>query len=460
MNHLLRRISCSVTLLLVGLACFASLSHAQEAVRGEILHFTGDPQKQADAYQHWTDGLLVIKEGTIVAVGDAQTLLKQYPKINVTHYPDSLIMPGFIDTHVHYSQVEIIAAFGEQLLEWLNQYTFPAESQYKDINHARQRARFFLSELLRNGTTTALVFGTVHKSSIDAFFSEAQRLNMRMIAGKVLMDRNAREDLLDTPQTAYDDSKDLIQRWHNKGRLLYAITPRFAPTSSPEQLAMAGKLAEEYPDVFIHTHLSENVKEVALVKELFPDRNGYLDVYDQAKLVRKRAIFAHGVQLRDDEFTTLATRGAAISFCPTSNLFLGSGLFKLHQAEQAGVRVGIGSDVGAGTSLSTFRSLNEAYKVLQLQGKKLTPFKAFYLATLGGARSLYLDDKIGNFEHGKEADFVVLNLKATPVIEYRLQQTRTLFDKLFALMMMADDRVVKATYIAGKLTAPFEGAHE
>ncbi len=430
---------------------------APTAVRGEILHFIGDPDKRAENYQYWNDGLLVVDKGKILDLGDAENLLNKYPNIHITQYPDSLIMPGFIDTHVHYPQVEMIAAFGEQLLEWLNRYTFPTESKYSDMEYARCGARFFLSELLRNGTTTALVFGTVHKTSVDAFFEQAEALNMRMIAGKVLMDRNARKDLLDTPKSAYADSKELIMRWHKKGRLLYAITPRFAFTSSAEQLAMAGKLAQEYNDVFIHTHLSENIDEVALVKSLFPARKGYLDVYHHAGLVRERSVFAHGVQLTDKEFKTLAEADAAISFCPTSNLFLGSGLFNLPKAEQYGVHVGIGSDVGAGTSLSTFRSLNEAYKIMQLQKKKLSPFKAFYLATLGGARSLHLDNFIGNFEKDKEADFIVIDLKATPLIDYRLRNSSTLFDRLFALMMLADDRAIKATYIAGKLTRPFEG---
>jgi len=443
-------------LLLVSIFFSIGLQAEPNAIRSEILHFLADPDQSDNAYQHWADGLLVLDEGRVVDVGDADTLLKKYNDIKVTNYPNSLIVPGFIDTHVHYPQVEMIAAYGEQLLEWLNTYTFPTESRYADYEHSKQSARFFLSELLRNGTTTALVFGTVHKVSVDAFFEQAQALNMRMIAGKVLMDRNAREDLQDTPQSAYDDSKALIKRWHNKGRLSYAITPRFAPTSTEEQLMKAGELAAQYEDVFIHTHLSENVDEVALVKKLFPKREGYLDVYDHAGLVRKRAVFAHGVQLTDKEFERLGQADAAISFCPTSNLYLGSGLFNLNKAESYGVRVGIGSDVGAGTSLSTFRSLNEAYKIMQLQKKKLSPFKAFYLATLGGARSLHLDDKIGNFEKNKEADFVVLDLRATPLIDYRLRNASSLFERLFALMMLADDRAVKATYIAGKRIDPFE----
>jgi guanine deaminase len=423
-----------------------------KAYRAAILHSIADPAVVGveQSYEYFEDGLLVIDNGQVAKVGHAADLLPTLKGVEITEYRDALITPGFIDTHIHYPQTGMIASYGEQLLDWLNTYTFPTEQQFADKAHASDVAGIFLKELLRNGTTTALVFGTVHKQSVDAFFEAAEALNLRMIAGKVLMDRNAPDYLTDTPESGYADSKELIERWHGKGRLHYAVTPRFAPTSTPEQLTLAGKLQGEYPDLYMHTHLSENLKEIEWVKALFPERKGYLDVYDHYKLIGARSVFAHGVHLCDDECKRLAETGSAVAFCPTSNLFLGSGLFDLNKLEQHGVRVGLGTDVGAGTSFSQLQSLNEAYKVMQLQGKKLDPFKSLYLATLGGANALYLDDKIGNFESGKDADFVVLDYNATPLISYRMQQAKTLDEKLFALTMLGDDRAIKETFAAGQ----------
>ena len=423
-----------------------------KAYRAAILHSIADPAVVGveQSYEYFEDGLLVIDNGQVAKVGHAADLLPTLKGVEITEYRDALITPGFIDTHIHYPQTGMIASYGEQLLDWLNTYTFPTEQQFADKAHAAEVAGIFLKELLRNGTTTALVFGSVHKQSVDAFFEAAEALNLRMIAGKVLMDRNAPDYLTDTPESGYADSKELIERWHGKGRLHYAVTPRFAPTSTPEQLTLAGKLLGEYPDLYMHTHLSENRKEIEWVKALFPERKGYLDVYDHYKLIGARSVFAHGVHLCDDECKRLAETGSAVAFCPTSNLFLGSGLFDLNKLEQHGVRVGLGTDVGAGTSFSQLQSLNEAYKVMQLQGKKLDPFKSLYLATLGGANALYLDDKIGNFESGKDADFVVLDYNATPLISYRMQQAKTLDEKLFALTMLGDDRAVKETFAAGR----------
>ncbi len=422
-----------------------------KAYRAAILHNIADPAVVGveQSYEYFEDGLLVIENGQVAKVGHAADLLPSLKGVEIIEYRDALITPGFIDTHIHYPQTGMIASYGEQLLDWLNTYTFPTEQQFADKAHAADVAGIFLKELLRNGTTTALVFGTVHKQSVDAIFEAAEQLNLRMIAGKVLMDRNAPDYLTDTPESGYADSKELIERWHGKGRLHYAVTPRFAPTSTPEQLTLAGKLLGEYPDLYMHTHLSENRKEIEWVKALFPERKGYLDVYDHYKLIGPRAVFAHGVHLCDDECQRLAETGSAVAFCPTSNLFLGSGLFDLNKLEQHGVRVGLGTDVGAGTSFSQLQSLNEAYKVMQLQGKKLDPFKSLYLATLGGANALYLDDKLGNFESGKDADFVVLDYNATPLISYRMQQAKTLEEKLFALTMLGDDRAIKETFAAG-----------
>ncbi|MEM6426703.1 MAG: guanine deaminase, partial [Cyanobacteria bacterium P01_D01_bin.128] len=337
----------------------------------------------------------------------------------------------------------------------------PTERKFQDKDYAREIADVFLDELLRNGTTTALVFAAVYPQSAEAFFEAAQARNMRMISGKVLMDRNAPDYLCDTAESAYQDSKTLIEKWHNKGRLRYAVTPRFAATSTAEQLSVAGRLLREYPDVYLHTHLSENVDEVALVKTLFPNCEGYLDVYDRAGLVTNRSVFAHGVQLTDAEFVRLSEAEAAIAFCPTSNLFLGSGLFKVEQAKspKAPIKVGLGTDIGAGTSFSVLQTANEAYKVAQLRNQKLSPFKALFLATLGGARALALDTVLGNFDLGKEADFVVLNPQATPLLARRnpaptAQTLESLADLAFSLIMMGDDRAVTATHIMGERATP------
>lgn len=422
-----------------------------KAYRAAILHSLADPAVVGieQSYQYFEDGILLIENGKVAQIGAAAELLSKLTGIEVQHYRDALITPGFIDTHIHYPQTGMIASYGEQLLDWLNTYTFPTEKQFEDKAHASDVAAIFLKELLRNGTTTALVFGSVHPQSVDAFFEQADKLNLRMIAGKVLMDRNAPDYLTDTAESGYAESKALIERWHGKGRLHYAVTPRFAPTSTPEQLELAGKLLQEYPNLYMHTHLSENRKEIEWVKELFPERKGYLDVYDHHKLIGPRAVFAHGVHLCDDECKRLAETGSAVAFCPTSNLFLGSGLFDLNKLEEHGVRVGLGTDVGAGTSFSQLQSLNEAYKIMQLQGKKLDPFKSLYLATLGGANALYLDDQLGNFLPGKDADFLVLDYNATPLISYRMQQARSLEERLFALTMLGDDRAVKETFAAG-----------
>jgi guanine deaminase len=426
-------------------------SHVK-AYRAAILHSIADPALVGDAqsYEYFEDGVLVVDNGQVAKIGHAKDLLPTLKGVDVTEYRDALITPGFIDTHIHYPQTGMIAAYGEQLLDWLNTYTFPTEKQFADPAHAADVANIFLKELLRNGTTTALVFASVHKQSVDAFFEASQALNLRMIAGKVMMDRNAPDYLTDTAQSSYDDSKELIERWHGKARLHYAVTPRFAPTSTPEQLTAAGKLLAEYDGLYMHTHLSENVDEIAWVKSLFPEQKGYLDVYDHFQLLSERSMFAHGVHLCDEECQRLAETGSAVSHCPTSNLFLGSGLFNLKQAEQFGVNVGLGTDVGAGTSFSMLQTLNEAYKVQQLQRNKLSPFKSLYLATLGGAQALRLDDKIGSFATGNDADFIVLDYHATPLLSYRLQQARNLEETLFVLMTIGDDRAVKETFAAGQ----------
>ncbi|CUB02255.1 guanine deaminase [Marinomonas fungiae] len=424
-----------------------------KAWRSAILHCIANPNEVGNdkAFEYFQDGLLVVKDGLISALGDAASLLASLDaEIEVEHHPDALIIPGFIDTHIHYPQSDMIASYGVQLLDWLNTYTFPEESKFADKDYASDVAERFLTELLRNGTTTALVFGTVHKQSVEAFFEAAEQRDLRMICGKVMMDRHAPEYLTDTPESSYQDSKALIETWHEKGRLHYAVTPRFAPTSTPEQLNQAGKLLSEFDNLYLHTHLSENVNECEWVQQLFPEAKNYLDVYDQHQLLSERSVFAHGIHLCDQEYQRLSDTGSAIAFCPTSNLFLGSGLFNLQKAEFHKVNVGMGTDVGGGTSFSMFSTLNEAYKVIQMQGQNLDPIKAFYLATLGGAKALRLEDKIGNLAVGSEADFVILDKTATPLLKTRLERSSTIQDTLFALMILADDRAIKSTFAMGQ----------
>ncbi len=424
-----------------------------QVFRATLLHCRHDPGEGDDpsAWEHLDDGLLVVRQGRIEALGPAPALLERLPAGTVVHdRRGRLIVPGFIDTHVHYPQLDMIAAYGEQLLEWLNRYAFPTERRFADPVHAGEVAEFFLDELLRNGTTTALVFGTVHPASVDALFEAAQERQLRLVAGKVLMDRNCPEWLRDDPDTAYRDSRALIERWHGQGRLGYAITPRFAPTSSDAQLSQAGRLAAECPDVYVHTHMAENREEVAWVAKLFPWSQGYLDVYDRFGLVRERSVYAHCIHLSETERQRMAAVGAAMAFCPGSNLFLGSGLFDLASACGHGIRVGMGTDVGAGASFSLLRTLQEGYKVAQLQGQRLSPYRALYLATLGGARALYLDDRIGNFAPGKEADFVVLDWGSTPLLDRRCAKAADFTEKLFALLTLGDDRAVAETYVMGQ----------
>ena len=430
------------------------MTTAKKAYRAAIVHSIADPAEVVieASYEYFEDGLMVVENGKIVAVGHAKDLLNTLGSdVEVATYKDALITAGFIDTHIHLPQTGMVGSYGEQLLDWLNTYVFPVERQFSDPAHAAEVSDIFIQELLRNGTTTALVFGSRHKESVEAFFTAAEKLNLRMIAGKVMMDRNAPDYLVDTAESSYVDSKALIERWHGKGRLHYAVTPRFAPTSTPEQLALAGQLLTEYPDLYMQTHISENLKEVEWVKALFPERKHYLDVYDHFKLLGERSVFAHGVHLCDEECERLAETGSAIAFCPTSNFFLGSGLFNLPMAEKHKVNVGLGTDVGGGTSFSLLQTLNEAYKVMQLQGAKLSPFKSLYLATLGGARALRLEDKIGNLHAGTEADFVVLDFNATPLLSYRMKQATSIEEQLFVLMTLGDDRTVSETYSAGVL---------
>lgn len=421
------------------------------AVRGNFLHFLDDPDSQENAWNYIEDGLLLIKQGRIhELLKYVDWSNKKENDITVVDYSGKLIMPGFIDTHTHYPQTEMIASYGAQLLEWLEKYTFPTEAKFSDQRFADSIAGFFCDELLRNGTTSSGVYATIHPQSVDAIFDAAEQRNMRLISGKVMMDRNAPEFICDTADSSYRQSVELIKRWHKKGRALYGVTPRFAPTSSEAQLEVAGQLLKEFPGLYLQTHVAENPAEVAWVKKLFPARRSYLDVYDHYGLLGQRSVYAHCIYLDEDDRQRMSESGAAIAFCPTSNLFLGSGLFDLDEAEKNSIRVGIASDVGGGTSFSMLQTLNEAYKVCQMAGQTLSPLKAFYLATLGGAKSMYLDDLLGSFETGKEADFVVLDLQATALMQRRMAQSDSIVDSLFALMMLGDDRCVHATHVMGR----------
>lgn len=425
-----------------------------QAIRGSFFDITAvveTPLQLPEYARYIEDGLLLLDGGDIVSLQSwdaGRHLLADLS--SVVDYRGKLIVPGFVDTHIHYPQTEMIAAYGEQLLEWLQQYTFPVESQYHCPQHSARMSAFFLHQLLSNGTTTALVFGTVHPESVDALFSAADGLGMRLIAGKVMMDRNAPDYLTETPEQSYQQTRELIERWHNHGRLSYALTPRFAPTSSPELLGKVQQLKEEYPDTWLHTHLSENPQEIEWVKSLFPDHNGYLDVYHQYQLTGRRSVFAHCIHLDEEEWDCLHETGSAVAFCPTSNLFLGSGLFNLKTCWEKGVKMGMGTDVGAGTTFSMLQTLGEAYKVGQLQRYRLAACEAFYHATLGGARALDLDSRIGSFTAGKEADFVVLDPAVSALQQMRFANSKDIWEKLFVLMTLGDDRNIAATWVNGQ----------
>jgi guanine deaminase len=421
-----------------------------QAYRASLLHFTADPAFEERAYAWHEDGLLIVNDGRIQAAGDYTHLKSSLPDgIKVHDYRGKLIVPGFIDTHVHYPQTDIIASPAPGLLPWLETYTFPTERKFADPEHAAEVASFFLDELLRCGTTTAMVYCTVHPSSVEAFFTESEKRNLRMVAGKIMMDRNCPEFLRDTAESGARESEDLIKRWHKRGRQLYAITPRFAPTSTAAQLQLAGELASAYPDTYLQTHVAENTDEVAWVKSLFPNARSYLDVYDRYDMMRPRAMYAHCIWLDDGDRMRMAETQSAVALCPTSNLFLGSGLFDFTRADAAQVPLSLATDIGGGTSLSMLQTMNETYKVARMGGTYLPALRMFYLATLGGARGMQLEGTIGNFTPGTEADFIVLDPQATPLLARRTKRSDTLEELLFALALLGDDRAVAATYVAG-----------
>ena len=424
---------------------------AAELIRGTLVSFSAAPaQRGADAVQHIEDGVLALNRGRIEFAASAADFVAQGGNLDACEdLRPAVILPGFIDAHVHFPQVDIIASFGTQLMDWLERYAFPAEAAFADADFAAARAERFLELSFAHGTTSALVFTTGHEVATEALFRAAESRGARLIAGQVLADRNVPPALLDDAD-AIATSARLIERWHGVGRLGYAVTPRFAITSSAAQLSAAGTLLERYPGVLLHTHLSENAAEIERLRTLFPAALDYVDVYERHGLVGERSVFAHGVHLCERERRRLAERGAAVVFCPSSNLFLGSGLCDLAALQGAGVRLAVGSDVGAGTSLSMLKTLADGYRVCQLKGQSWHPLDAFHAITLGNAIALGVDDRIGRLAPGFEADVVVLEPSANPALARRLAQADTLAERLFAYMMLGDERDVERTYVAGQ----------
>lgn len=423
--------------------------------RGEIFSFINSPLAGSDAYFYYPDGVLVISDGKIIETAPYDGITGRYPGTDIVDYSGKLLMPGFIDTHIHYAQSGIIGMYGKQLLEWLTEYTYPAERAFSSSEYAKQVARKFIKELLRNGTTTCMAYATVHPVSVSALFAAATEYNMRLITGKVLMDRNAPEELIVPWKQAEEETIQLIEEWHNKGRNQYAITPRFAISCSTEQLLSAGDLHRLYPDTYIQTHLSENKYEIAQTLSLFPGYRNYLDVYDQTGILTDRTVFGHCIHLSDQECGRLAKTGSIIAHCPTSNFFLGSGLYDMQRMNRAEIQTTLATDVGAGTSFSMFCTLGEAYKVQQLNGYSMSVFESFYRSTLGSARALGMADKIGSFAKGNEADFIVVDWAATTAQTLRknfLQQKGkwNLENKLFGLQTLGDDRNIAAVYLMGQ----------
>lgn len=425
---------------------------SDHVLRGRVLTFFERPESLEDtaSYTFFEDGAVVMEAGAISWRGAFTNLPEAYRSFDVTDHRPGLIMPGFIDTHAHYAQMGVIASYGTQLLDWLENYTFAEEHRFRDPAHAHAIAAKYLDELILNGVTTAVVYGTSHKGSMDAFFGEAEARGLRMIAGKVLMDRNAPDGLLDTAQQGYDDSKALIDTWHRRGRLHYAVTPRFAITCSAAQLDLAGTLLKEAPGSYLQTHLAENHQEIADTAGLFPGACDYLDVYEKSGLLGPRSLFGHCIHLEPRERNALLASHSVAVFCPTSNLFLGSGLFDYAGLKAEGVRIALATDVGAGTSYSMLATASEAYKVCQMNGYGLNPLESFYLMTLGNARALSLEDCIGSIEAGTDADLVVLDSQATSAMRVRMESAEGLADELFILQTLGDDRSIAATYVAGE----------
>jgi guanine deaminase len=424
-------------------------------LRGRTLTFQRWPDGVDDhsAYAFEEDGGVLVRRGRIVVAGSYADVARQAGEdTSIIDHRPHLLMPGFIDAHAHFPQMQVIASYGAELLDWLNTYTFPEETKFSNTQHGRRIARLFLDEMVRHGTTTVAAYCSVHKESAEAFFAEAHERNMLTIAGKVMMDRNAPEGLRDTPQSGYDDTKALIAEWHGKGRQLYAVTPRFAITSTPEQMEMAGALMREHPHLHMQTHLSENDKEIAFTQELYPWSRDYTDVYEHYGLLGNRALFGHCIHLSEREADALAASSSVAVFCPTSNLFLGSGLFdyQRYRRREKPIRIAAATDVGGGTNYSMLRTMDEGYKVIALNGEKLNPFQSFWQMTRGNAEALSIADKVGTLDKGTDADIVVLDSGATSAMRLRMETVKTLAEELFLLQTLGDDRAVREVYVAGK----------
>lgn len=424
-------------------------------IRGRLLTFLRRPESldDADALSYEADGGLLIRDGRIVRRGPfADVRVHAGDGVEVVDHRPHLVLPGFIDAHAHFPQMQVIASFGAELLEWLNRYTFPEEMKFSDPDHCERIAAAFLDEMIRQGTTTAAVYCTVRRESADALFAEAEARGMAMIAGKVMMDRNAPEALTDTPQSSHDDTEALITRWHGRGRLSYAITPRFAITSSPEQLDVVRALVAAHPDCHVQTHLSENHAEIALTRQLYPDAPDYFGVYEAHGMAGPKSLFGHSIHLSERELDAMADSGSVAVFCPTSNLFLGSGLmdWQRYARRAKPVRVAAATDVGGGTNYSMLRTMDEGYKVIALNGEKINPLASFWQITRGNAEALSMEWCIGTLEEGTDADLVVLDARATPAMALRMETVTTLAEELFLLQTMGDDRAIVETWVAGR----------
>ncbi|ASY65669.1 Guanine deaminase (plasmid) [Sinorhizobium sojae CCBAU 05684] len=422
-------------------------------IRGRVLTFVREPQgvDDSESYQFYEDGAVLVISGRISAVGHHRDVAAEAGgRVQVVDHRPHLVLPGLIDTHLHFPQTQAIASYGAQLLEWLNTYIFVEEQKFREGEHAAFIAGRFMDELISNGTTTAVAYCSVHPESVDAFFTAAEERNMLMIGGKVMMDRNAPDALRDTPQTGYDETKRLIGKWHGRGRAQYAISPRFAITSTPQQMEIARVLAAEHPECYVQTHLSENRDEIAFATSLYPAARDYTDIYARYDLLGRKTLLGHCIYLSDREVSLLAETGAIGVFCPTSNLFLGSGLFDRDRFDRLGARFSVATDVGAGTSFSMLETMDQAYKILHLQGQRLSPLNSFYRMTLGNAQALELEHRIGSLHVGADADIVVLDSRAKSAMELRMQVASSLAEELFVLQTMGDDRCVAEVYVAGK----------
>lgn len=424
----------------------------QNLILGTILTPLSSARADAEtpSFYHEPDGAILVASGKIKDLGPADVLRKKYPQAKRHEHKEALILPGFIDAHVHYPQTAIIASWGKRLIDWLNTYTFPEEAKFHDPDYAKEIAQRYVDLAIAHGTTGFATFSTIHPTSVDAIFEEGSKRDMMSIAGKTCMDRHAPENLMDTPEIAYDESKSLIEKWHEKGRNIYAITPRFAPTSSPEQLEALGQLWAEHPSCLMQTHLSEQKEEIDWVASLFPQAKGYLDVYESFGLLGKRGLYGHAIHLSDHEIDRITEIDAGLVHCPTSNSFIGSGLFDMRGLKRRGIRIGLATDTGGGSSFSMLRTMASAYEIAQLRGEALHPSELLYLATLGSAEALHQSASVGSLEIGKYADFVIMDLHSTPAISQRSTQADDIWEALFATIMMGDDRAIKDVWIAGR----------